>query len=237
MAELKENINILNPSYDCYIHILRHFSRLSSRFVKKIKNIYNYSDSDISKMLRIPASKFYYRFAKDPEELWKKISEKIAAQKYVLRKVKNKYEFNIKFDKSLYTAGIGSDSVVPISILGTEEKKKIKIVRRDNLSVNILKLNKFIPTWQVNMIGIADNDKIEIITIFPGRFMPPIQSEDQNAEENLRNRKIWNRFAIVNFKKKCKYFRNLVSYDTIYKRVVTIFMFINGWCKNTYPEF
>ncbi len=158
MKITKQEVESLSLTDELNAHLSRHFA--------------NCADD-------IAGSKFFAHFAKSGKNLLEIIKCEVCKDlSYTWNK--NRCEVSIFFDKK-----IGFDSLIKLSEI---DKELVYLEPRDESnSYEVKKTMAYEPmeTNQLNMILLKNNEKIKILTIFPGILAPPIPNKQYHTENEF----------------------------------------------------
>lgn len=179
-------------------HILRHFESIDKSYRSLLKNNSPYTDEEIHGQLGLSGSKFYREFARNPQELLETIIEQKKNKSYLrIITQEERVIWIVRFPEKKYEKGIGNNGLIKIDSLSEEEKKGLYTGEREGKKVNLIRLNRRNPTWQLCVI-ISRDESPSILTVFPGDYAPALPDpEEMNGEEFEKSIAFWEKYALV----------------------------------------
>jgi len=175
---------------DAQIHVLRHFKSVDEGYLHTISVLSGKTVDVIKSIFETPGSKFNENLVSNPNKLLNFIAE--YEKNPDSRILKEGNVLMVFFSVSAFPQGIGTDNILALNELTTEENGKIYTVTRDGFKIKCLKRPEKKNTWQINIIFRTGSEKQIIRTIFPGRYSPPFPNLSyQSKQEFERNRIFW----------------------------------------------
>ncbi len=141
----------------------------------------------------IAGSKFFADFAKSGEDLLNIIKCEIRRQDLSFKWNKNRCEVSIFFDKK-----IGFDSLIKLSEI--DNSLVYLEPREESNTYEVKKTMAYTPmeTNQLNMILLKCDEKIKILTIFPGVLAPPIPNKKYHTEKEFAKFDVfWKEYVFI----------------------------------------
>ena len=198
----KSELNNVILTKDRRLHIAGHMSSLSllSRICFLLNGV---GFKKLSDQLKIPGSKFFPDFCTSPSGLFNLIKNKIIEKNIEYTWKNDRCEISLDFCTNKYSDGIGTDGLLPVEKIPEDKKKDLKKIKRsENSSYEIYSiiLDKPIPTWKANMVLIRKENSIELITIFPGTYAPPLPDKKfHSGGEYKEYDEFWNKNALIRY--------------------------------------
>ena len=193
MADFFKMEDLINTDFDLssQFHVLKHFTVISKEYRDQILNNLDYSPGEIDERLKRSVSKFHPDFVSDPLNLYQILIKEISVNNTVINWVNNRCDLQLIYPKEQYPAGIGDDRTVKVADLTDKERRSIRFEDRNGEKIRIAR-GKSKSTWKVNIILYKIQDKMEILSIFPGEYAPPLpDKENQTGEEYLNSKNFW----------------------------------------------
>ena len=181
---------INNPALQ--VHLLSHFIDIDQAFVKQLIQ-HGMLKEDIQSRLKLPGSKFFPEFAKNPEQLAGRIAHGLInyTWQFISKGSGPARDLIIRFPATECPKGIGTDNIIPVSKLDAGQMKQIKTEIRGEFHVKVLR-KKPLSTWQMN-IAFESTGYIQakVSTVFPGTWAPPLPDEGQEPAIYKNSKAFW----------------------------------------------
>ena len=184
-------------SYDVQFHVLKHFSKINKEYLDLILNKTDYLPDEVEEQLKVLSSKFYPEIISNPDNLYDILIKEVSVNGPVARWTGTKCELQVIFREDHYPSGIGNNCMLHISDLSDEEKEGIFESTRDGLKIKVIRSVPE-PTFKVNIILYRNEDNIQIVSIFPGDYAPPLPDKDNQPEDQfLISQKFWKNHVFI----------------------------------------
>lgn len=163
------------PTLAQQVHLLRHFPDPGATFLGALAGEAGIPVEQLRHQCATPGSKFRPAFADNPVALCDRLADKGAYISTIWRQGAGKTDWVLKFDPAAWPQGIGWEAVMPMDALDAGQTAGLQVVQREGHPIQVLAVEKHPETWQ--MVAIVDKNT-ELITAFPGRWLPPADQLD-----------------------------------------------------------
>jgi len=177
MEEKIQNVPVL--SVPVLLHLCRHFSKIPDVDISKLVGM-GIEKSEIEEELQLHGSKFFsppfpgvFSVVEYLQQNWE--------SKKVLNSTSEIQVSQWNFSPFEYPLGIGSDGLVSLKSLSSEEVTTVYKKDRKSFWVNAFPTKRKVITWELIVISKLAPVH-EVLTVYPGTYAPPFPMDGMDPE-------------------------------------------------------
>jgi hypothetical protein len=163
-----------------FFHILRHFSEIDKSY-KEILFNQGFDNITLKQECELVGSKFDASHVLNPKDILLLIDKgrKVSS----IEQQNGNAAYTVELDYN-----IGNEGVISVFELTEEEKTQIKESPRGDSFLKSIKLSDYRKTNQITFVV---NINKEIVSVFPGRYAPPLPFHNMTYKEKKISNEFW----------------------------------------------
>jgi len=170
-------IKLKKLSSEVQFHLLRHFYEVPKAYIIKLSKLMNLSPEILYQQLEVPGSKFNREFAAHPLALLSRIKQADSTQWETKYEDEDKTDCIIVFSKDKWPNGIGSNRLIHIDDVKSDELSNIVLKQREHFLIKTL-IRKEFP--ESNQLVLIIDKQYNVVSAFPGQWLPPLSKDVAN---------------------------------------------------------